>query len=227
LVRCYAGTLQLLHGSDITGLDVVLELGDLLLELIERDLVVLNDQVDLELLDTVTNRDEGGSTPDETVLLDGTDASLELLHVGLIVPGLDVHGDNRLGSGLHLAGLLCGVLCEALLTDTGVLSILLLVVGTEEVNFVIVLLLSVGGGLGGVDGELSGLGAVGSELLGGVAGERGELGLERGDVLVPAGSVGVLGDLRGRLQGLEGLDIGLGGGVANNVRTGGGPALKD
>jgi len=64
---------------------VVLVLGDLLLELIERDLVVLDDQVDLELLDTVTNGDKGGGTPNETVLLDGTDVGLELLHVGLIV----------------------------------------------------------------------------------------------------------------------------------------------
>jgi len=134
-----------------------------------------------------------------------------------LTPWLDVHGDNRLGSGLRLAGLLGGVLLEALLTDTGVLGILLLVVGTEEIDIIIVIVLSVGSGLGGVDGELSRLGTVGSELLGGVTGERGELGLERGDVLVPAGSVGVLGDLGGSLQGLEGLDIGLGRTVAMNA----------
>lgn len=205
---------------------MVLELGDLLLELVKRDLVVLNNQVDLELLDTVTDGNEGRGTPDETVLLDGTDVGLELLHVGLIVPGLDVHGDNRLGGGLRLASLLCGVLLEALLTDTGVLSILLLVVRAEEVDIVIILL-GVLGGLGGVDGKLSGLGAVGSELLGWVTGQRRELGLERGDVLVPAVGVGVLGDLRLSLQGLESLDIGLGRTVANDVRTGLGPVLKD
>lgn len=64
---------------------MVLVLGDLLLELIERDLVVLDDQVDLELLDTVTDGDKGRGTPNETVLLDGTDVGLELLHVGLVV----------------------------------------------------------------------------------------------------------------------------------------------
>jgi len=152
--------------------------------------------------------------------------ALELLHVGLIVPGLDVHGDNRLGGGLRLASLLCGVLLEALLTDTGVLSILLLVVRAEEVDIVIIVL-GVLGGLGGVDGKLSGLGAVGSELLGWVTGQRRELGLERGDVLVPAVGVGVLGDFRLSLQGLESLDIGLGRTVANDVRTGLGPVLKD
>lgn len=93
------------------------------------------------------------------------------------------------------------------------LSILLLVVRAEEVDIVIILL-GVLGGLGGVDGKLSGLGAVGSELLGWVTGQRRELGLERGDVLVPAVGVGVLGDLRLSLQGLESLDIGLGRTVA-------------
>lgn len=85
LVQCCTSTLQLLHGSNVAGLDVVLVLSNLLLELIERNLVVLNDQVDLELLDTVTDGDKGGGTPDETVLLDGTNVGLELLHVGLIV----------------------------------------------------------------------------------------------------------------------------------------------
>jgi hypothetical protein len=77
--------LKLLHGSDVAALDVVLKTLDLLLELVEGDLVVLNDQVDLELLDAETDGHELGATPDETVLLDGTDALLKLLHAGLIV----------------------------------------------------------------------------------------------------------------------------------------------
>jgi hypothetical protein len=79
--------LKLLHGSDVAALDVVLEALDLLLELVEGDLVVLNDQVDLELLDAEADGNELGATPDETVLLDGTDALLKLLHAGLIVCG--------------------------------------------------------------------------------------------------------------------------------------------
>jgi len=155
------------------------------------------------------------SVSSSTILV-STRCQLQVDFVAL-TPGLDVQGDDRLGSGLRLASLLCGVLLEALLTNTGVLSILLLVVRAEEVNVVIVLLLSVGSGLGRVDGELRGLGAVSSELLGRVTGERRELGLERGDVLVPAVGVGVLGDIRGSLQGLEGLDIGLGRTVATEV----------
>lgn len=78
-------TLQLLHGNNVGGLNVVLELFDLLLELVERDLVVLNDQVDLELLDAEADGNELGGTPDKAVLLDGEDIGLELVHVGLVV----------------------------------------------------------------------------------------------------------------------------------------------
>lgn len=55
---------------DIAGLDVVLKLGDLVLELLETNLIILNDDVDLELLDTVSDGDKLGATPDQTVLLD-------------------------------------------------------------------------------------------------------------------------------------------------------------
>ena len=59
--------------------------------------------------------------------------------------------------------------------------------------------------------------AVGGVLLGGVAWQGGEFGLEGLDVLVPAVGVGVVLRLRGGLDGLEGLDVGLGGGVAGDA----------
>lgn len=77
--------LQLLHGSDVSGLDVVLVLLDRLLELIGGDLVVLNDKVDLELLNTEADGNPLGGTPDEAVPLNGADVGLELLKVGLII----------------------------------------------------------------------------------------------------------------------------------------------
>ena len=55
-----------------------------------------NDKSDLELLHTVTNGDKLGGTPDETFHLDGKDRLLELRHVGLIIPGLDLKGNNGL-----------------------------------------------------------------------------------------------------------------------------------
>ena len=66
------------------------------LEIVERDLLVLNDDGDLELGHAVADSDELGETPDEAVLLDGADGRLERLHVGLVVPGLDVEGDDGL-----------------------------------------------------------------------------------------------------------------------------------
>lgn len=80
--------LQLLHGDDIGGLDVVLELLDLLLELVQGDLLVLNDQVDLQLLDTEADGDQLGSTPDQTVLLDATDGSLQSSQISLVICNL-------------------------------------------------------------------------------------------------------------------------------------------
>jgi len=196
-------------------LDVVLELCNLLLKLVERDLLVFDNQVDLELLDTETQRNQRGGTPDQTVLLDGADGLLELLHVGLVVPWLDIHGDNRLGSWLGLACLLLGVLSETLFSDTSGLGIFLLVVTSEEINIVVILLLL--GSLGGVDGKLAGLWSVGGVWLGRVTWEGREFGLVRGDVLVPAVGMGELLRCWGSLDGLEGLDIGLGRTVAFEV----------
>lgn len=131
---------------------------------------------------------------------------------GKHTPRLDVHGDDRLGSGLRLALLLLAVLSQTLLTDTGSLGVLLLVVRAEQVDIVVVV--SSGRGLGRVQGNLGDLGAVGGVGLGGIAGEGGELGLVGGDVLVPPGGVGVLGGVRRGGDGLEGGNVGLGGGVA-------------
>lgn len=128
-------------------------------------------------------------------------------------PGLDVEGDDRLGGDLGLVLLLLAVLGQALLADADGLGVLLLVVAAEEVDVLILLLLS-GGGLGGVDGDLGDLGAVDGVGLAGIAGQGGELVLVRGDVLVPAGRVGVLGGVGGGVQGLEGDGISLRGRVA-------------
>jgi hypothetical protein len=51
---------------------------------------------DLELADAVADGDELRRAPDEPLLLDGADGLLELLHVGLVVPRLDLEGDHGL-----------------------------------------------------------------------------------------------------------------------------------
>lgn len=81
-----APSLQLLHSNDISGLDMVLVLFDLLLELVQGDLLILDDQVDLELLDSKTDSLQLGRSPDKTVLFDSENICFELLHVRLIIP---------------------------------------------------------------------------------------------------------------------------------------------
>ena len=48
-------SLHFLEGSDVDALDVVLKLGDLLLEEVRADLVVLDDRSNDELLDAVSD----------------------------------------------------------------------------------------------------------------------------------------------------------------------------
>lgn len=75
-------------------------------------------------------------------------------------PRLDIESDDGLGRGFRALGLLLGAVSgQTLLTDADGLGILLLVVTAEEIDILILLLLS-GGGLGGVEGDLSDLGSV-------------------------------------------------------------------
>lgn len=133
-----------------------------------------------------------------------------------LTPRLDVKSDDRLGDGLRLGGLLLTVSSETLLTDLGSLSILLLVVTAEQVD-IIIILRSLLGGIGGVDGQVSRLRAVGRVSLGGVARESGELALVRGNVLVPSGGVRVLLSVGSLLGSLEDGDISLRGTVTIGV----------
>jgi hypothetical protein len=64
---------------------VVLILLNTLLKLVQRNLLVLNDKVDLKLLDTETNRNPLVGTPDKTIDLNGLDILEELIEVGLII----------------------------------------------------------------------------------------------------------------------------------------------
>lgn len=108
--------LDLVKCSNIDGLYKVLKFLDLLGEEVDGHLIVLNYAHDLEFVDSVSNGNKFGSAPQETLHLNGSDGLLQLLHVGLIVPGLDIHDDGRLGDERGLLGLLGGVLGHALLT---------------------------------------------------------------------------------------------------------------
>jgi hypothetical protein len=79
--------LQFLHGNNVRGLNVVLVLLNFLLQLVCGHFIVLDDQINLQLLDTKTNSDKFRSTPSQTVLLDCNDVGLQLLEIGLVVCG--------------------------------------------------------------------------------------------------------------------------------------------
>lgn len=110
--KCF-DALQLLHSSDIGGLDVVLILLNLLLEIIDGDLGILNNNVDLELLDSEANSNEAGPTPGKTVHLDGEDIGLHLLKIGLIIPRLNIKSDDRFGNCNLLEKLFLAIIQDA------------------------------------------------------------------------------------------------------------------
>ena len=75
------------------------------------------------------------------------------VHVGLVVPGLDVEEDGGLGDHLRLLGLLLVVGLKPLLGDSLLLLVILLLVGSEQVDIIIVIIRGrggscLGGGLG-------------------------------------------------------------------------------
>lgn len=188
--------LDLVEGSNVDGLDKVLVLLDLLGQQIDGHLLVLDDAHDLQLVDSVSHGHQLGSSPQQTVHLDLADQQLHLLHVGLIVPGLDVHQHGALGDQGGLLRLLGIVSLDALGLDAGLLSGLLLILRSEQVDVIISL---GGGGLGA--GHLGHSGSSPLCLL---------RGGEGGNVAVPTGSVDQVSS-RGLAQGVEHGGIGLGG----------------
>lgn len=122
-----------------------------------------NDKSDLELLDTVTDRNKLASTPQETFLLYGTNTSLEGDHISLVIPRLNVQGNDRLwkvelydlnfrsmdtylGDWFGLAGLLCVVLSDTLFLDPLCLGILFFIRAEKVDIFVVTSFIGLCGG---------------------------------------------------------------------------------
>lgn len=62
----------------------------------------------LEFLNTVADGNEFTSSPKESVHFDSSYVGFEFGHVGLVIPGLDIEDDVRLGDDLALLLLLGG-----------------------------------------------------------------------------------------------------------------------
>lgn len=121
---------------------------------IKTNLIIFNDTRDLELLDSVTDGNQLGGTPEETVQLDGADLLLHFSEVSLVIPGLDVQNDRGLGDGSGSLGSLLGIVgSKTLSLSTG--NLLILRFAGEGIK--IILLLGGGGGSAG-SGSLLGSG---------------------------------------------------------------------
>lgn len=118
---------------------MILKTSNALLKDISTDLIILNNARNAQLLDSVTDRDHLRGSPKKTVKSDATDEALELGHVGLIIPGLDVQDDGGLGDDNRLLGLLGLVLGKAGGLGGFSLGVLLLVFRAEEVEVVVLL----------------------------------------------------------------------------------------
>ncbi|KAH3662623.1 hypothetical protein OGAPHI_005875 [Ogataea philodendri] len=187
--------LQFLHSSNVSRLDVVLELLNLGLQIVDGNLLVLNNTVDLELLDTESNRDPLGSTPGQTINLNTLDGRQKGLEVGLVVPWLHLKSDNRLGGWLWtFGGLLGSVLSQSLLLELLGLLVNLLVRGSEKVDLVLVVL-----GSWSLSSSLS-------------SRQRTKVLGVRSNVVEPSGEVWVA-----RLESLVSSNVGLGGRSTGNV----------
>ena len=75
----------------------------------KEDVLKVKENANLEFVDAVSNGDKFVCSPDESVLLDGLDALLQLFHVCLIVPRFHVQQHGGLGTEGGLLGLLGGI----------------------------------------------------------------------------------------------------------------------
>lgn len=136
-------------------MDELIETLNVFVDQVKTNLVVFNDTRNLELLDSVTDRNQLGGTPEETVQFDGADLLLHLSEVSLIIPGLDVQDDRGLGDGSGSLGSLLGIVGgKTLSLSTG--NLLILRLAGEGIK---VILLLGGGGRGGSAGSGSLLGS--------------------------------------------------------------------
>ena len=67
--------LDLAHGCDVDGLNVIFKLADLLAQFVNGDLLILHHAHHLQLLDAIPDRDQLAGSPDEALHLDGLDLS--------------------------------------------------------------------------------------------------------------------------------------------------------
>lgn len=90
MMGSFHSSLDFVKSGDVNALYVVLKGLDLLRQFLDGNLIVLNNAVNNEFVDPVTDGLENSLTPQETVHLDGAHQILHFLHIGFVVPRLHV-----------------------------------------------------------------------------------------------------------------------------------------
>merc|ERR1719500_959460 len=174
--------LDLVHCIDITRLDKVLKLFNLLAQLLDGNLVILNGAHDLQFFDAITNGDELAGSPEKAVHLNALHVLKHLVHVSLIVPGLHIKENRGFGNDSSLLGLLLMVSLQPLLSDPLLLLRLLFVAGSKEIDIIVIISSCCSRSSSATKRESR---AGFRELL--------HAGAKRLDVVVPAKGMGILG----------------------------------
>lgn len=130
--------LNLLHSSNIDGLNIVFQSSDLVSQIIQHDLIIFNNTVDLKLSDTVTNRDKLVTTPEETIHGDFLDTLCHGIHISFIIPRLDFKSDGGLCNRLRLGSLLSIIFSKTLSLDSFSFFINFFIIRTEKINVIFV-----------------------------------------------------------------------------------------
>merc|ERR1711871_11563 len=90
--NCNAIKLNFLERNHVHTLDVVLKAFNCILQVICAHLIVFNDQIDLQLLDTESNINKLGFAPQQAILINASNCCLHSSHIGVCFPWLDING---------------------------------------------------------------------------------------------------------------------------------------
>merc|ERR1712170_327393 len=133
--------LDFVECCNVHALHIIFKTSNLLLKVICANFVILYDAVDYQLLDAITNWCQLRCAPEQAVHLHTAHTLLQLCHVSLVIPRLDVKQQARLGNHSGFFGFLFCICCKALLFEFFCFFILFLVITTKELKVIVIFLL--------------------------------------------------------------------------------------
>merc|ERR1719278_1911284 len=137
--------LDLVHGSDVTRLDVIFNFANLFLKFFNGNLCVLDYNHYLEFADAVSNGNKFVSIPDKSVHFNFLNFLEHVVHVGFIVPRFAIKQDWGLSDKGGFLGFFGSIGVQPFLTNFGsFLTFLFFLIRTEKINVIIVVVSSSG-----------------------------------------------------------------------------------